>query len=190
MPVYYLLEQDLYLDGTWGVSSGPDELDPMDVLAGASLDPGPVPVDIELSEASGDARPDIVLSLLPLFSARLRAVLDGAGVDNIEYIEARLLHPGGHVVDDRYFVANVLGRVRAVDIGASRFEAPTGAIRGALLDFIVNPRAARDLRLFRLDECPILIVIDEPLKDALEAAGLVGLELLPTTAWTGVPGRG
>ena len=190
MSRFYLLEQNLYLPDTWGVSSCPDTLDPIDLLVGVGLAPGVMPVDIGLSDASGEARPDIVISLVPLFSIRLRRVLDRAGVDNIQYIEAQLRHPGGYVVDDQYFVANVLGRVRAVDRGTSHFGEPTGAIPGDLLDFTIDPSAARDLRLFRLDESPILIVIDEPLKLALESAGLVGLELLPTTAWTGIPGQG
>ena len=189
-PRFYLLEQDLYLHGTWGVSDGPEELDPVDLLAGIALTPAAVPVDVELSESSGDARPDIVLSLLPLFSARLRQALEQAGVDNVQYVEARLRHPEGHAIESGYFVANVLGRVRAVDLGRSRFGPASGDIEGDLLDFTIDPSASRYLRFFPLDESPILIVIDEPLKLALESAGLVGLELLPTTAWTGIPGQG
>jgi hypothetical protein len=187
---FYLLEQDLYQPGTWGVVSSPGDLDPVDLLDGAGLTPRRSPVDVGLSDSSGDARPDIIISLLPLFSARLRSALDAAGVDNIQYFDAHLRHPGGYVVERGYFVANVLGRVRAVDRKASRFGAPTGAIPGDLLSFNIQPEAVRDLRLFRLDEDPTLIVIDEPLKVALESAGLVGLELLPTTRWTGIPGQG
>ena len=187
---FYLLEQDLYLPGTWGVSDGPEELEPIDLLAGAGLTVGDGPAEIELSDASGDAQPDIVISLLPLFSLRLRLALEQAGVDNVQYIAARLHHPDGHVIEGRYFVANVLGRVRAVDRKASHFGEPTGSIEGDLLDFVVDPSAVRDLRLFRVDESPTLIVIDEALKLALQSSGLVGLEFLPTTRWTGIPGQG
>lgn len=187
--MWYLLEQDLYFDGTWGIDGTMPELDPLALISGASVEAASVPIEVVLSDNSGGGVPDMVFDLFTLVSTRLRHALDAVGVDNVQYLPARVRHPDGRVFEEGYFIANVLGCLAALDNARSRFGSSVGGIPGPLQSFVVNDRQARDVRLFRPYESRILIVIDEVVKDAIEAAGLTGVSLVPTTAWTGTPGQ-
>jgi uncharacterized protein DUF1629 len=181
MKSYHLLLPNPKADHAFGIAGGPDDLDPVDLIQGRPLTAVPNPVILELHEASGQSKvlADIADGLYTVFSPRLRAALVSAGVDNIDYYPARLVHPSLGAVSDDYLLVNVLGLVRAVGEAKSMTAA-------FVKQFTIDEHRAGDLRLFRLEESPTLIVIDSAVKAEIEKTNLDGVFIQPTQAWVGV----
>jgi hypothetical protein len=190
MSSYYLLLRDPVAPHAFGIADGPDEMDPVAWMQGKQLVSVPDSIVLRLHPASGLSPDlaDIAGGLYTVFSNRLRAALEGAGVDNIDYYPVRLEHPSAKVRRHDYVLANVLGMVAAVDASKSTISPGRGKIPGRLRQFTVDPQSAGDLRLFRLKESPRLIVIGYSVKTALDRAQLDGLFLQPTQEWTGTNG--
>lgn len=81
---YYLLEQDLRIPETSAIGSIPNNLEPLDWLSG-KVQPDPGSLKLSLSAASGDFLPDMMGSLVTLFSTGLKNALAEFGVQNIQY---------------------------------------------------------------------------------------------------------
>ncbi len=185
---HYLLQQDVYIRGTLAIGSVPPELDPVEWIQGKKLPDILTPVTLDLSPASGSFRTDILLSFFPVFSSRLKEALNEVGVDNIDYYECRLRHPASGMMDEVYWLANVLGRIKCVDLARSSYTPRPSGRGGTLKQFVVDETATHGLKLFRLYEQSPLIVISEPVKQHLEASGLAGLYLPSTEKYTGSVG--
>ncbi len=110
-----------------------------------------------------------------LVNSRVRAVFEGVELDNVQYVDARLVDArSGHVVAPLW-IANVLGRVRAVD----RQRSDVTWYRDGAIQFIDSlvlraPPAGGWGHLVRLDEYPPLLLASDTLKRALESAGITG----------------
>lgn len=77
---------------------------------------------------------DLVPTYLPglVISDRFRRLLEGAGVDNVQYVAAEIEDRVNGRVIGGYFVANVIGLVDCIDMATSKVTlraAPPGAIR-------------------------------------------------------------
>jgi hypothetical protein len=187
MKSYHLLLRNPMAEHAFGISGGPDEVNPVDWLKGHALTSVPDPITLQLHPASGDSPDlaDIAGGLYTVFSNRLRSALQAAGVDNVDYYPARLVHPTSRHQRDDYFAVNVLGLVSAVDVSKSTISPGRGRIPGVLRQFTIDPQRGGDLRLFRLAESPRLIIIDNGVKAELEKAALDGVFIQPTQSWTG-----
>jgi hypothetical protein len=190
MKSFYLLHRNPMADHAFGIVGGPDDLDPIDWLEGKKLTPVASPVVLEMHEASGESGDlaDIAGGLYTVFSDRLRKTLVAAGVDNVDYFPARLVHPVSGNRSDDYALVNVLGLVEAVDKSKSTMTGIGGRLPPTLKQFTIDQKRAGDLRLFRLAESPRLIVIDESVKTTIEAAALDGVFIQRTQEWTGTNG--
>jgi hypothetical protein len=140
-----------------------------------------------LHGASGDTEQlaDLGSGLFTVCSLRLKTVLTDSGVDNIDYFPARLEHPESGRRRDDYFLVNILGLVKAVDVSKSTITPGRGNLPGKLKQFTVDERLAGGLALFRLAESPRLIVIEGAIKTAVDAANLSGVYVQATQNWTG-----
>jgi hypothetical protein len=87
-----------------------------------------------------------------------------------------------------YWLANVLGRIRCVDLDKSTYIPRPSGRGGTLKQFVVDEKATHGLNFFRLYEQSTLIVISEPVKQHLDGLGLEGLYLPATEAYTGTVG--
>jgi hypothetical protein len=182
---YYLLEQDLMIPGVAGIGGVPEDIEPLDWIQGKWLPPPRPDLRLTLSNTSGPYRGDIIGSLVMVFSSELKALLGRLGVDNVQYFPVELEDPRSKEVEGGYWLANVLGRVQCVARSAL-VERPSGLVE--LGPFAVDPARAA-LRLFRLHERPILLVVDQRLRDGLLAGDVLGVRLRETTAYDGLAGR-
>jgi hypothetical protein len=123
---------------------------------------------------------------IPLFSPRMRATLQGCGVDNIDYYPARVHNLKTDEIRD-YHAANVIGRVECVDRKQSKFQ-PVADSRISISSFeslVLDEQKIRGLKLFRSAEYGLLLLIDESVKERLEAEGLSGLMFIKPLDWDG-----
>jgi hypothetical protein len=182
---YYLLKQNRLVKGARAIRDLPEDMDGVDWIQGKVMPPPPTPLRLVLSENSGGFRGDIIQSLVTLFSEKLKGALDSFGVDNVEFFPVELEDPATQTTENGYHLANIIGLVSCVDMAKSDVrELPSGTgVR--LKAFVIDERRAPDQAIFRLDEKPTLIVINERLKTHLETAGLKGLKMIPTTEYDG-----
>lgn len=182
---YYLLSQELLVRGAIAIGDVPEEIDPLEWIRGRVVSPPPNPLRLMLSEASGEFFGDIVEPFVTVYSTKLRSALTAFGVDNVEYFPVELEHPRTHRVEREYWLANVVGRVSCVDLANSTYT-PSGSGKGLNLEgFVIDSRRAPDAPLFRLDEQPTLVVINEALQAHLAGANLRGVRMTPTEEYEG-----
>ena len=143
--------------------------------------PLPEPIQCSLHPRGGPDLPDLFLNSIPLFSDRLLAALDAAGVDNIVRYSVEISDLAGGVRRD-YKAVNIVGAVRCADLDRSEYlegmEPPVMAFQRLVID----EARARDLPLFRLAESSLVILVAERVKRALAAASLLGVEVAPLDA--------
>lgn len=119
-------------------------------------------------------------------SSRFRQALEAAGVDNIDYYDARILNTVTGAALDGYHVANIIGRVACLDREASVVE-PAPGIPDAILDIyemVLDYDRIGDLRMFRLHELPFVILVDEGVKEAIQRAQITGVRLSPADGYS------
>ncbi len=182
---YYLLLQDRMVEGSAGVRGLPDDMDPMDWIQGKVMPAPPSPIRLMLSENSGDFRGDVIQSLVTLYSDKLRNALTTFGVDNVDFFSVELEHPKTRHLEGGYWLTNVIGLVHCVDLAKSKYKPLASGTGIRLKAFSIDEDRAPEQPLFRLDEKPTLVVINEPLKTHLDAAGLTGVRLVPTEHYDG-----
>jgi hypothetical protein len=134
-----------------------------------------VPFQLERDETIPDNIPAYGTRGL-LINDRVKAVLDGLAIDNVQYFAARLIDQRSRTVWAPYWIANVVGRVACIDHDRSDLETyEDGAVKFIdSLSLIALPDHAYG-HIFRLAEFPPAMVISDTLKRALEAAGITGL---------------
>jgi hypothetical protein len=123
---------------------------------------------------------------IPLFSPRLRTALEDCGVDNVDYYPARVRDAKTGEVRD-YHAANVIGRVECVDRERSKFQ-PVADSPVSIASFerlVLDERKIRGLKLFRSAEFGLLLLIDKPVKEHLEAEELSALMFIEPEKWDG-----
>lgn len=174
---YYRLDHDLRDVGLALMGEAPDYEVPwsMGVPFRSAV---PEPVRCRLDPRGGPLLPDIFLTDIPMFSERLIAALERAGVDNLVTFRAEVEDRSGQV-HTNYRAVNIVGAVGCADLErselASDAEPPLMDFRTLVLD---EPRA-HGLPLFRLAESTLVILISEEVKNAVEAAGLIGVRAVP-----------
>jgi len=176
------------MPGTWGIAYVKPELDPVDFISGVRLTSIDEGIEVHLMDSSGIARPDVVLSLFTIFSERLKLLLDMAGVENIDYYQAKIIHPNGDIISEKYYVANIIGLIDAVDQSTSKLTPQRGKMPSRIKQFYINNDNTNNLNVFRIVNSPSLIIISNRIKVVIENAILSGVYLLPTQKWTGTPG--
>jgi hypothetical protein len=123
---------------------------------------------------------------IPLVSPKMRQALERSGADNIEYHPARLINRT--TGEGRpYFGANIIGLVRAMDKDKSNFlpyeKNPDIAV--TINRLAVDDSKFDGLKILRLAEFDLLIIVDDSLKEALERQALIGLDFVPPEDWDG-----
>jgi hypothetical protein len=120
-----------------------------------------------------------------LHSRRLADVLRLAGVDSIDYHDCRLVNGSTGQVMRTHAIANLLDVIHCLDREASALEIDDeepneiwAIERLQLLDERLG-----DSLMFRLGEQPSIVIVHERIKQAVEAAGLVGPVFLPADGY-------
>ncbi len=112
-----------------------------------------------------------------VFSSRLLQVLARAGVGNLQYFPLHVVNPATREINADYQLANVLGRVAAVDLERSDVELYRGAPRGIQFINALALDASRvgGLPLFRLEEHAQVLIAQRRVRDACVEAGITGV---------------
>ncbi|MGH8622234.1 MAG: imm11 family protein [Burkholderiales bacterium] len=133
--------------------------------------PKPIVVDLVPIEGYTGAPNDMYDENMCLMSDRMVAVLQSAGVDNLDLYPASLRN--AETGESYPFQAvNIIGAVRAADLKQSVWHSHDG---DALFDtefdsLVVNENGVRDLLMFRMAENTGVILIAEKIKRVLEAS--------------------
>jgi hypothetical protein len=135
----------------------------------------------DLSKQDGIKLTDSVpnTSALLVVSEKLRRVLEREATGAvIEYLPIRLRNQKGKVVAKPYFLANVIGSVRCVDVKKSDFEMnriskdQVSHFRRLVLDERKIPTSAG---IFRLAEKTALVLVRQDLASAIIKSGCTGM---------------
>jgi hypothetical protein len=126
---------------------------------------------------------------LPIFSRRLVAALEAAGVDNLQTYDTTLVSVEGKnpPPPNHYRAVNVVGRVAAADLEKSEIN-PDVDDREVSTDFYslsVDETKAKDLLMFRLVENISVVLVHERVKAQVEAAGITTLSWFQPEEWAG-----
>ena len=118
---------------------------------------------------------------LAVFSGRLRAALEAAGVQGIQYLPVHIFKPNGQEVVD-FSIANIVERRHALGLSRSDYDVFPGdyflpdrrgkicAVRRATL----VARALEGCDAVRLDGFFVSVYVSERFKDAFETGGFTG----------------
>jgi hypothetical protein len=153
------------------------------VTTGLPLRPADVhePVQVSLSDY-GQEPSDFLEWPCFVVSTAMRAALDRAGVDNIQYWRAEVRMSGVEWVRSDYWLGNVLSVLPCVDRDQSHFQ---GGPDGSLLSFRVDPARTQGLGLFRLAEDRSVVLVDARVRRHLQQAKLRGLHFQRTGSYDG-----
>jgi hypothetical protein len=141
--------------------------------------PQPLPEIVRGNQSQGKL-PDSVLLRASgglLFSPRLRQLLAGIGVDNIQYFPILLKNAVDGTQEADYEVANIVGRLTCLDRDES--ELVTDPDDDDIIEYIeklaITENIVGNFGLFRLHEEPEVILVSEQIKVACESAEITGV---------------
>lgn len=187
---FYIIKQNTLIEGSVALDALPDIacdwLEPNCVLAGKSLGEPVQPFNLPLSQQSGKYFGSMINSLLPLFHVSLKNALTNFGVDNIQYHPVNLLDQNGLVDNAKlagvYFIANIIGSLDCIDMQKSNIRPWPSGRAYDLLSLAIDENKTQGLKIFRIQDDPTLIIINEALKHYLvdELNLLVGVEVINT----------
>lgn len=111
-----------------------------------------------------------------LFSRRLRDLLAGAGVHNIDYYPVTIENPADGTQSDDYQLGNLIGRVACIDMAQSDLQMhPRLGVIEFIDSLVLDETKLGQLRMFRTVEHAQVIVVHESVRDACVAARITGV---------------
>ncbi len=185
MKDFFLLEQDLRAPGSASVGELPEDMDAYDWICGKKMPTPKSPLRLPLAKSSGDYRGDMMSGLLTLFSDELKAALEMFAVTNVDYYPVELQDLNNGEIEDGYWLANIIGRIECVDKSKSTIRPRPAGGKGQLFSFYIDADATRGSAIFRLNENPALIIINEALRNHLIDSELVGVRMRRTQDYDG-----
>ncbi len=183
---YYIAQKIVTLENnvSLGEIDSDIELEPVDLLSGDKLVKPPSYINITLSKNSGDFYPDIINSLITLYSNKVKQCLDNCGVDNVDYYPAKIIDPKSNAVNTDYWFANICGRISCIDVENS--DTKLNAIgRLKFESFCIDEDKVNGAKIFRLHELGRLVIVNEDIYNELAKADLKGIILENTRNYDG-----
>lgn len=124
---------------------------------------------------------------IPVMRDDLALVLQGAGVDNIQWFDAVLVDPDTRREYSNYKAYNIVGLISCADMTASR---RMDGSEGDLIDvdfesLVIDENRAGAALMFRLAENVSAVVVHQQVKLAIEAAGIPGIVFYGPGEWSG-----
>ncbi len=183
---YYIAQKIVTLENnvSLGEIDSDIELEPVDLLSGAKLAKPPSYINITLSKNSGDFYPDIISSLITLYSNKVKQCLDNCGIDNVDFYPVKIIDPKSNTVNSDYWFANICDRISCIDVENSDMELdPLGGLD--FESFSVDETKVNGARIFRLHELGRLVIVNEDIYNELAKADLQGIILENTRNFDG-----
>lgn len=124
---------------------------------------------------------------IPLFSDRLRRVLESSGVNNIQYFNAVVRNAASNE-SYNYYAANVVGLVSCVDREQSAYIPSFGSdfLIGGFQRLVIDESKIKYEGLFRLAEYSLIALVSEDVKTAIMQAELGGILFASPEEWNGL----
>lgn len=172
MTTYYQLMEDYSLD--YGITDGPKLPDGC-VMTGSWVEPESLPELVyEIDVPDDEPCQHFMTGGTVIASQHLIQVLHNAGVTNFQHFPVVLINPDTRKKRTGFFLFNVLGLLKAADMGKSAFdtlmEADDEGVAVPLVAFnelVLDGSKLGGLRMFRLAESPSVLIVDEAIKTAL-----------------------
>jgi hypothetical protein len=173
--MYHLLETNYFIRPTAYRTRSLTDIwayTPAKWIRGRQMNAPSEPMRVELWENGGAGLAEIFLDTVPLFHGELVKALQEAGVDNLQTFPAILTTPAGQEIEN-YLATNIVGLVKCADLAASEYDdiGGTGLIAMGFRKLVIDERAARGARLFRLAEAVASIIVHEDVKTMLDLHG-------------------
>lgn len=143
----------------------------------------PPTAEFQMDKGAGEWAPDFLDNILSLLmvSAKVRSLLETAGVNDVEYLPFVLLNKKGKAVSRDYCIVNLLGGVDCLNAERSEFD-----MSAMEPDQIANlyrlnlhlDKIPPDKKLFRLQQMKHEYIIRSDLLSLLTEHGVTGLTKL------------
>lgn len=193
--MYFVMDQDVSLAGKYAYfGTEPKGFQVSDWISGKTLKVVPSKIVAENDDDKPFKLTDLVLTNFSVFicSPKLMGGLESAGVSNIEYFPVDLINPEtGEVVKD-YRAANILGRIKCLDVEKSKCRFfDDGEIRSLKKFFLMEGKIGipagqkSPIKMFRLDEFPFIALVEDKVKAALEKIGVIGIQFVKPSDYVG-----
>lgn len=164
-----------------------DELPPTLETLGLRFDHGnhmPVTlpkIDIPYIQQPDEHKTDNIVAptrLGLLINAKIKAIFDSLGINNIQYYDARLVESTSGATDESYMLANVVGKYACVDEAASKLEYFDDGEIEFIDELALELDEGADYgHIFRLAEFPPILIISNALKVQLEKNHITGFKV-------------
>jgi hypothetical protein len=135
------------------------------------------PIPCYLDPESGPDMPDWIPSS-PVFSQRFIDVLKGAGVRNLDIYDTEVVHEERGKSYTGYKAVNIIGRLNCADLEKSEY---LPGYKPPLMKFeklVIDESRTMGQPLFRLAENTLFILVSEQVKQAVNAANLLGVRVV------------
>jgi len=186
MSEYFIMEQETQRTDIPVIAKVPKDLDALEFLKGSEKDIADTPVTIEIKTMKGVVFTDAYTYLLPLFSDRLKNLLDQLGADNIQYYEVNMIdQKTEEKAGMQYWLANIIGLIDCIDKKKSIGEYDDDLEEYDWESIVIDPKKTDGTKIFRLDDEQMLIIIDETIKSAIESSNLEGVRFRNTREYDG-----
>lgn len=138
-----------------------------------------------LYEKLGEEMPDIYTYNIPLISARFKAVLDDAGVNNVFYKPVDLCNEDDE--SSEYFLMLVKPVDCVVWEKTEHTVSELSGLKKIIGGFEIDDKSLGSYKMFKIKGILNKFwVIDEEIKQKIEEAGLVGIKLLELSEYYGL----
>lgn len=136
-------------------------------------------------EKLGKEMPDIYTYNLPLVSARLKDILDDAGVNNVFYKPIYLYNDADET--HLYYLMLVRPLNCVVWEKSKHTVSEFSGLKKIVGSFVINDREVGNYKIFKIkDILNRFWVVSEEIKEKIERAGLVGIKLLGLPEYYGL----
>jgi hypothetical protein len=141
--------------------------------------PGAVaePIECYLDPRSGPVMPDLIIDL-PLFSQRFIDTLKAAGIRNLDLYDAEVIDRERGKTYRNYKAVNIIGRLSCADLEKSEYLPGYKPPLMKFRNLVIDESRAMGQPLFRLAENTLFILVSEPVREAIEAANLIGVRVV------------
>lgn len=154
----------------------PDEIDLIESIMGKkpNFDDLPIKIPAEIDEDDEIVYTDIINPGVPLFSEKIKLLLDECGVTNIDYYPVVIVDYDTKELLAKYYLGIVTSIISCIDLDKSEFKENKMG-KTVITKFSIDYSKTEGLNLFRFHNIPGLIIINEELKDKMSQAELVGV---------------
>jgi len=185
----------------WSQYGGADEIEPSiwslsfeldngvewDLMAGKYIENWDVNIAATYDDEVDPTDYPFTSFLLPVFSPRLKELMESLGVEYIQYLPLKIRRSDGAKEVDGYHFANYLMVIDCLDREKSEYQIWTkenllfwekrpymlGTFR-YVKKAVINSDKIRNIPLFRLWGWECMVIVREDVKTAIEGAGITG----------------